>query len=88
VPSLLRNASLQWGPLSVGATGGYSGPVEDGWSLPKEVYNIYTKGKQADVPLLVGSNVDEGTVFTPAKVTLQSMKDPAPQRFEPDAVRS
>jgi para-nitrobenzyl esterase len=73
------------GAAFVGATGGYSGPVVDGWCLPEDVYTIYAKGKQADVPLLIGSNADEGTMFTPATVTLQSMKDSAQQRFGPDA---
>lgn len=47
------------GASFVGATGGYSGPVVDGWSLPEDVFTIYAKGKQADVPLLIGSNADD-----------------------------
>jgi para-nitrobenzyl esterase len=73
------------GAAFVGATGGYSGPVVDGWCLPEDVYDIYAKGKQTDVPVLIGSNADEGTMFTPATVTLQAMKDSAQQRFGPDA---
>jgi para-nitrobenzyl esterase len=72
------------GAAFVGANGGYSGPVVDGRSLPEDVYTIYAKGKQADVPLLIGSNADEGTMFTPATVTVQSLRDSAQQRFGPD----
>ena len=73
------------GASFVGPNGGYSGPLVDGWSLPEDVYTIYAKGKQADVPLLIGSNADEGTMFTPAATNLQSMKDQARQRFGPAA---
>jgi para-nitrobenzyl esterase len=73
------------GASFVGANGGYSGPVVDGWCLPQDVYTIYAKGKQNDVPVLIGSNADEGTMFTPASVTLQSMKDQARERYGPAA---
>jgi para-nitrobenzyl esterase len=73
------------GAAFVGTVGGYSGPVVDGWCLPEDVYTIYAKGKQNDVPVLIGSNADEGTMFTPATVTLQSMKAAAQQRFGPEA---
>jgi len=75
----------EMGAAFVGANGGYSGPVVDGWSLPDDVYTIYAKGKQNDVPVLIGSNADEGTMFTPATVTLQFMKDQAQRRFGADA---
>src|ERR1700722_5461186 len=44
-----------------GGRGG--GPVIDGWFLPEDVGTIFAEGKQNDVPLLVGSNKDEGTFF-------------------------
>ncbi len=31
---------------------------------------IFEKGQQNDVPVLIGSNADEGTAFVPAKVTM------------------
>ncbi len=40
-----------------------SGPVVDGWMLPEDVGTVFAQGKQHDVPLLVGSNKDEGTFF-------------------------
>ena len=45
------------------AAGGRSGPVIDGWFLPEDPADIYAHGKQNDVPLLLGSNKDEGTFF-------------------------
>jgi para-nitrobenzyl esterase len=45
----------------LGGRGG--GPVVDGWFLPDDPANIYAEGKQMDVPILVGSNKDEGTFF-------------------------
>ena len=38
--------------------------VEDGYALPEKVYDIYQKGMQNDVPLLVGYNANEGLFFT------------------------
>jgi len=39
------------------------GPVIDGWFLPEDVGTIFAEGRQNDVPILVGSNKDEGTFF-------------------------
>jgi para-nitrobenzyl esterase len=36
-------------------------PPVDGWFLPQDVYAIFAQGKQNDVPLIVGSNSDEGS---------------------------
>jgi len=38
-------------------------PFVDGYVLPEDVYTIFSKGKQNDVPILVGSNADEGTTL-------------------------
>lgn len=46
--------------LKAGRAGG---PVIDGWFLPEDVATIFAQGKQNDVPLIVGSNQDEGTFF-------------------------
>jgi para-nitrobenzyl esterase len=40
-------------------------PPVDGWFLPQDVYTIFAQGKQNDVPLIVGSNADEGTTLAP-----------------------
>jgi len=47
--------------LLKGGRGG--GPVIDGWFIPKDVGAIFAEGRQNDVPLIVGSNKDEGTFF-------------------------
>jgi para-nitrobenzyl esterase len=38
-------------------------PIIDGWFIPDDPAAIFAEGKQNDVPLLVGSNKDEGTFF-------------------------
>ncbi len=35
----------------------------DGWALPDEIRHLFTKGRQNDVPVIVGSNADEATAF-------------------------
>ena len=57
----------------------------DGWLLPTDVYTIYANGKQNDVPMLIGSNSDEGTMFTPATVTAQSFRAQAERQYGKDA---
>lgn len=61
-------------------TGGFSVNV-DGWLLPTDVMTIYENGKQSDVPVLIGSNADEGTAFMPPKITLAGYEATAKQRF-------
>jgi len=59
----------------LGGRGG--GPVIDGWFMPDDPANIYAQGKQIDVPILAGSNKDEGTFFqspTTAAMFTQSSK--------------
>ena len=53
----------------------------DGWLLPTDVMTIFEKGRQNDVPILIGSNADEGTAFMPAKITVVAMQATARQRF-------
>jgi para-nitrobenzyl esterase len=57
----------------------------DGYVLPDDVFTTYGKGKQNDVPMLVGSNKDEGTIFTPASVTGQSFREQTTRRYGADA---
>lgn len=35
----------------------------DGWVYPEQIYSIFANGRQSDVPILVGSNSDEGTAL-------------------------
>ncbi|HLW53063.1 MAG TPA: carboxylesterase/lipase family protein [Candidatus Angelobacter sp.] len=46
--------------------------IVDGWVLPEDVYTIFSQGKQNDVPLLIGSNADEGTTLAPQGAALTS----------------
>lgn len=39
------------------------GPVVDGWTIPEDPAAMFAAGKQHDVPFMVGSNADEGTLF-------------------------
>lgn len=57
----------------------------DGWLLPEDVETIFAKGKQSDVPVLIGSNNDEGTMFTPATVNAASFREMAEKRYGGDA---
>jgi para-nitrobenzyl esterase len=63
------------------ALGAYSVNV-DGWLLPTDVMTIFEKGQQNDVPILIGSNADEGTAFMPAKITVAALEATAKQRFQ------
>jgi len=58
-------AELRGKPAADVLAGGRGGgPVVDGWFLPDEPASIFAQGKQNDVPILVGSNKDEGTFFS------------------------
>jgi para-nitrobenzyl esterase len=37
--------------------------IVDGWVVPKQPAQIFAQGKQMHIPILVGSNADEATVF-------------------------
>ncbi len=55
----------------------------DGWFLPQDLYSTFAQGKQNDVPLLVGNNADEGTIFAPPAgfLTAAMFSAGAQQRF-------
>jgi len=57
----------------------------DGYALPDDVFTIYSKGKQNDVPTMIGSNADEGTIFTNGNVTGQSFREQSTRRYGTDA---
>jgi len=57
----------------------------DGYFLPADVKSIYAQGKQNDVPLLIGSNNDEGTAFTAGNVKADTFKTTAKSRFGAEA---
>lgn len=49
-----------------------SNPIVDGRFMPENPESIYARGEQADVPLLAGTNKDEGTMFL-ARTPVQSV---------------
>ena len=56
----------------------------DGWIFPQDPYQIYADGDQHDIPVIVGTNRDEGTMFTPRKAfggTLESYKAAMIERY-------
>jgi para-nitrobenzyl esterase len=67
--------------LKAGRAGG---PVIDGWFLPEDVGEIFAQGKQNDVPLLDGSNQDEGTFFL-RPTTAEKFIERARMRFADQA---
>ena len=67
------------------ANGFQSAANVDGWFLPQDVYTMFSSGKQNDVPLLIGSNADEGSIFTAATVTGRSFREQAQRRYGADA---
>ena len=42
------------------AAPGMASPVVDGYVIPDQLYNIFSEGRQNDVPLILGWNEDEG----------------------------
>jgi para-nitrobenzyl esterase len=67
--------------LKAGRAGG---PVIDGWFLPEDVGTTFAQGKQNDVPLLAGSNKDEGTFFL-QPTTAEKFTERSRARFGPQA---
>ncbi|MEM8734961.1 MAG: carboxylesterase/lipase family protein [Planctomycetota bacterium] len=56
----------------------------DGWVFPQTPYQIYAEGQQHDIPTMIGTNQDEGTMFaprTPFGGTLESFEDAMVERF-------
>jgi para-nitrobenzyl esterase len=42
----------------------------DGWVIPEQPARVFAQGRQAHIPILVGSNADEATVFGPGPATV------------------
>jgi para-nitrobenzyl esterase len=47
-----------FGPISLA-------PIVDGYVLPENPSQVFARGEQHPVPLLTGTNADEGTIFAP-----------------------
>ncbi len=61
-----------------------TGANVDGWFLPEDVHDTFAHGKQNDVATIIGSNADEGTIFTRA-TPLETFQTQARQRYGPQA---
>jgi para-nitrobenzyl esterase len=72
--------------LKAAATAAFPANV-DGWMLPQDIYTIFATGKQNDVPVIVGSNADEGTSLSPwpANGTASNFTEQIRRRFGADA---
>jgi para-nitrobenzyl esterase len=56
-------------------------PIVDGYSLPRNAYDIYASGEENKVPLLVGSNSDEATVLGVPPDSAQAFLQQAHRRY-------
>jgi para-nitrobenzyl esterase len=59
-PAALRLRSA----VEILAAGSAFGPIVDGWVIPEDPAKIFASGQQANVPLIVGTNGDDGSIFT------------------------
>ena len=59
-------------------------PIRDGYVLTGSMEDVFGRGQQNDVPLLIGSNSDEGSNF-PAPRTLSAFQDDARKTLGPFA---
>jgi len=48
--------------------------IVDGWIVPEQPAKIFAEGRQAHIPVLVGSNADEATVFGPGPANLSEYR--------------
>ena len=73
-PSLaaMRSASVD---DVIGVSLPAAGATVDGWVFPDTIYNIFAAGRQHDVPVIIGSNADEGTMFTQPPVTVAAYQE-------------
>jgi para-nitrobenzyl esterase len=60
-----------------------TGPTVDGWVFPASIQSIFEKGRQSRVPVIVGSNADEGSIYVgeEAPATLEEFRSLAEHSF-------
>ena len=56
----------------------------DGWVFPQDVRTIFRTGKQNDVPVIIGSNSHEGSIFTRESTTAETFREQARRQFGAD----
>ena len=61
----------------------YVGPNVDGWVFPDEIHAIFEEGRQNPVPVIVGSNADEGSMYAGpnAPATVEDFRLSAQERY-------
>ncbi len=79
-------AELQALPADqVAKLGRAQGIIVDGWIVPEDQTKTFAEGRQNKVPVLLGSNANEGGSFGPpggAQITAEAWKAGAPQRWK------
>jgi para-nitrobenzyl esterase len=63
---------------------GIGWPVADGWVIPQDQYKLYQAGRYNDVPVLIGTNSDEGSLFV-FKTNAADYKKSVKDRYGPYA---
>ena len=75
-------AELRAQPAARLITAGFgASPVNDGYVLPASPLAIFRQGTENRVPALVGSNSDEGRLFTRGRMTARQFTEDARKRF-------
>jgi len=80
----LRKISAADIQKSSGGRLGTSWPVMDGYVIPGDQYKLYERGRYNDVPVLIGTNSDEGALFV-FKTTADQYKKSTEERYGPYA---
>lgn len=73
---ILKAAADPGNPL-----GGNVGAAVDGWVLPERADRIFAAGRQNDVPILVGSNANEGALFAAQPVSAATAREQAARTY-------
>ena len=63
-------------------------PVVDGWAIPGDLLTLFGEGKQCRVPLIIGTNADEGSLsflFRPQPTSVEQYKEEVRSWFPDDA---
>jgi para-nitrobenzyl esterase len=73
-------------PLAIDAPRGFWGPIVDGSVLREPVHEVFDRGDQLPIPLMVGYNRDEASPYpTPELFSPGAFIDHANARFQEDA---
>jgi para-nitrobenzyl esterase len=59
-------------PDETGSNGASYGPNIDGYVLPSSILTILKSGQQNDVPLMIGTNKNEGSTFIPLELKTEA----------------